>query len=202
MGNFTKGRMRWQRLRNALACGGDSKVNSHGVPWNPPAWDFGDSRRWNERNQLMQATLGELAVLVGGQVVGPEGLAIHGAVPLRDALPGQITMIDSADRARDLAGSKASAVLCPRSFLPDGTPALLVDNVHEAFSKIIVHFHPRRAAKRIGVSPLAAISPTAVLGADVDVHPFATIGDDVTIGGGSTIHAGGMSWPDRRSARM
>ena len=120
----------------------------------------------------MQATLGELALLVGGQVVGPEDLVVQGAAPLRDALPGQITMVDSADRARNLAGSQASAVVCPRSFVPEGMPAILVDDVHQAFSKIVIHFRPPRTSKRIGVSRLAAVSPTAVLGADVDVHPL------------------------------
>ncbi len=149
----------------------------------------------------MQATLGELALLVGGQVAGPEDLVVQGAAPLRDALPGQITMIDSADRARDLAGSQASAVVCPRSVVLQGTPVMLVDDVHQAFSKIVIHFRPLRVAKRIGVSRRAAVSQTAVLGADVDVHPYATIGDDVMIGAGSTIHSARTSWPDRRSAR-
>jgi len=138
----------------------------------------------------MQATLGELALLTDGQVVGPEDIVVRGAAPLQDVLPGQITMIDSADRARHLAGSAASAVLCPRSFVPEGTPAILVDDVHQAFSKIVVLFHPLRTPRRIGVSRLAAVSTTALLGANVDVHPFATIGDDVTIGDGSTIHSG------------
>ena len=138
----------------------------------------------------MQATLGELGLLVGGQVVGPADLVLQGAAPLRDALPGEITMVDSADRARSLADSRASAVVCPRSFVPNGTPALLVDNAHQAFSKIVIHFRPLRAARRIGVSRLAAVSPTAALGVNVDVHPYATIGDDVKIGDGSTIHSG------------
>ncbi|MGO9110806.1 MAG: UDP-3-O-(3-hydroxymyristoyl)glucosamine N-acyltransferase [Thermoguttaceae bacterium] len=138
----------------------------------------------------MQATLGELALLVGGQVVGPENIVVRGAAPLRDALPGHITIADSADRARSLADSKASAAVCPRSFVPEGTPAILVDDVHHAFSRIVSHFHPLRLRKRIGVSRLAAVSPTAVLGVNVDVHPYATIGDDVKIGAGSTIHSG------------
>ena len=138
----------------------------------------------------MQATLGELTLLVGGQLLGPADLVVQGVAPLRDALAGQITMVDSADRSRNLAGSTASAVVCPRTFVPEGTPAILVDDVHQAFIKIVIHFRPPRAAKRIGVSRRAAVSPTAVLGADVDVHPYATIGDDVTIGAGSTIHSG------------
>jgi len=138
----------------------------------------------------MQATLGKLALLVGGQVVGPDDLVVHGAASLRDALPGQITMLDSADRARSLAGSKASAVVCPRSFVPEHTPAIQVDDAHQAFSRIVSHFRPLRASKRIGVSRLAMVSATATLGVDVDVHPYATIGDDVKIGDGATIHSG------------
>ncbi len=138
----------------------------------------------------MFSTLGELALLVDGQAVGPVDLAIQGAAPLRDAVPGDITLADSADRGRTLAGSQAAAVVCPRSFTPEDMPAILVDDVHAAFAKIVLHFRPRRAAKRIGVSRMSAISTSAVLGANVDVHPFATIGDDVTIGAGSTIHAG------------
>ena len=136
------------------------------------------------------ATLGELALLVDGQVVGPANLVIYGAAPLGDAVPGEITLADGADRGRTLSGSQAAAVVCPRSFTPDGRPAILVDDVHAAFARIVLHFRPRRAAKRIGISRMSAISTSAVLGANVNVHPFATIGDNVTIGDGSTIHAG------------
>ena len=54
----------------------------------------------------------------------------------------------------------------------------------------MTHFCPQRQRPRIGVSPLAAVSPTATIGSNVDIHPFATIGDGVSIGDGSTIHAG------------
>lgn len=138
----------------------------------------------------MQTTLGELALLVDGQVVGPEYLVIQGAATLRDAGPGEITLADSADRGRTLADSKAAAVVCPRSFTPGEMPAVLVNDVHAAFAKIVLYFQPARAAKRIGVSRMSAVSSSAVLGADVDVHPFATIGDETTIGDGSTIHSG------------
>jgi UDP-3-O-[3-hydroxymyristoyl] glucosamine N-acyltransferase len=138
----------------------------------------------------MHATLGELALLVDGQAVGPLNLEILGAATLRDAAPGDITLVDRADRGRTLAGSQAAAVVCPRSFTPEGTPAILVDDAHAAFAKIVLHFNPRRAAKRIGISRMSAISASAVIGANVDVHPFATIGDEAAIGAGSTIHAG------------
>ncbi|MBN2580384.1 MAG: UDP-3-O-(3-hydroxymyristoyl)glucosamine N-acyltransferase [Pirellulales bacterium] len=138
----------------------------------------------------MLATLGELAALVEGQLVGDGGVAITGAASLGDAEPGQITLIDGDDKNHLLQKSRASAVLAPKGYVPDQLPAILVDDVHRAFAIIIVHFHPRRQAARIGVSPLASVSPSARIADGVDVHPFAAIGDDVVIESGVTIHSG------------
>ncbi|NQU26517.1 MAG: UDP-3-O-(3-hydroxymyristoyl)glucosamine N-acyltransferase [Candidatus Nealsonbacteria bacterium] len=138
----------------------------------------------------MQATLAELGVLVDGTVVGDDSLVIQDAAILRDAGPGHITLVDGDDTDRKLADFRATAVLVARDFVPEGVPAIQVDDVHEAFAQIVVHFHPRRQLRRIGVSPAASVSPSAQLGDDVDVHPLASVGDDVVIGSGSTIHAG------------
>jgi len=138
----------------------------------------------------MQATLAELAALVDGHLVGDGGLAIHGAAPLRDAGPGQITLIDGEEKNRDLADCDATAVVAPKGFVAEGISAIQVDDVHRAFAAIVTHFRPRRTPKRMGVSPLAVISPTAKLADDVDVYPTATIGDDVVIDAGTTIHPG------------
>jgi UDP-3-O-[3-hydroxymyristoyl] glucosamine N-acyltransferase len=138
----------------------------------------------------MQATLAELAALVDGTLVGDGDLAICGAASLHDARPGEITLVDGRAKKRELAHCRAAAVIAPRSFVPEALPAILVDDVHRAFAAVIIHFHPPRKHERIGVSPLAAVSPTARLGDDVDVHPLATVGDDAVIGRGATIHSG------------
>ena len=138
----------------------------------------------------MQATLAELGALVDGTVVGDDSLVIRDAVVLLDAGAGHITLIDKDEKNRKLADLQATAVLVGRDFLPEAIPAIQVDDVHQAFAQIVVHFHPQRQPQRIGVSPSASVSPSAELGDDVDVHAFATVGDDVVIGAGSTIHSG------------
>jgi UDP-3-O-[3-hydroxymyristoyl] glucosamine N-acyltransferase len=138
----------------------------------------------------MHATLAELAVLVDGQVVGDGRLMIVGAATVRDAEPGQITLVDQAEKAHLLEQCLAAAVVAPRDFVPKALPAIQVDDVHRAFAAIVSHFCPQRTAARSGISSLAAVSPTATIGNDVDIYPFATIGDGVTIGDGSTIHSG------------
>lgn len=54
----------------------------------------------------MQATLVELAALVGGRIIGDDRLTIVGAAVLRDAKPGQITLVDQAEKGRLLEGCR------------------------------------------------------------------------------------------------
>ena len=139
---------------------------------------------------MMQATLGELATLVGGQITGDDQLVIRGAATLRDAGPGQITLVDQSEKNHRLQNCRAAAIVAPRSFTPRDIPAIQVDDVHRAFAIIMGRFSPPQSTPRIGISPLAVVSPTAEIGPDADIHPFATIGDRVIIGAGSTIHSG------------
>ena len=54
----------------------------------------------------MAHTLRELASLVGGRACGDEELTIHGAAILRDARPGDITLVDRPQLAPALSASQ------------------------------------------------------------------------------------------------
>jgi len=138
----------------------------------------------------MQATVAELAAMVDGQVAGDGNVVIHGAAPLQEAGPGDITLVDGAEKHATLKRSRASAVVAPRLFPPIELPAIRVDDVHRAFSTIVAYFRPPRAKVRVGVSPLAVVHPTARLGCNVDIYPFATVGEGVVIGDNTTVHSG------------
>ena len=137
----------------------------------------------------MPARLAEIHQLVGGRLIGSGDVEITGAAPLRGVQSGQITFIDQADKARLLAKCSAAAAIVPAGAVVE-MPCIEVDQVDTAFAAIVTYFRPRRAVTRRGISPQAIVSPSAVIGSDVDIHAGATVGDDVTIGGGSTIHCG------------
>jgi len=138
----------------------------------------------------MATRLAEIASLVGGNLLGDGQLPISGAAALADAGSGDITLVDRRERAGKLTSTSAAAAIVPRDLAPEGIAVIQVDDVHAAFAKIVAHFRALRQRPRIGASGKATISLSARLGADVDVHPGATIGDDCEIGDGSTIHAG------------
>ncbi|HTU24108.1 MAG TPA: UDP-3-O-(3-hydroxymyristoyl)glucosamine N-acyltransferase [Pirellulales bacterium] len=140
----------------------------------------------------MSATLGELATLVDGRVVGSPSIEVLGAATLLDAGPGDITFVDRDEKAEKLAATHARAAIIPAGFPTDRLtmPAIAVADVHQAFTRIVQHFRPVRNSRRIGISPGAIVSPTAQIGQDVDIYPGATIGDDVVLASGATIHCG------------
>ena len=129
----------------------------------------------------MTTTLATLAELVSGQLTRPELARRSSSEPRRSPMP--VRRISRCSiilkKPIDLARSQAGAVVVPTGFVPDHPPAIQAADVHQAFAKIVAHFRPARTAARIGVSPQAVVSSTAQLDAGVDVHPGATIGDDV-----------------------
>lgn len=137
----------------------------------------------------MARTLAELARLVGGTIVGDANVAINGAAPLATASKGEITLIDAPERVKKLSASAAAAAVAPPQAVCS-IPTIVVADVHAAFATIVRLFRPPRSTTRSGISPRAVVSPSARLGANVDVQPGAVIGDDVTIGTGCTIHSG------------
>lgn len=138
----------------------------------------------------MTTSLAELAQIVGGKVHGDGNVAIRGAGILRDATAEEITLADNANLVKKIAASPAAAVVVPRDLLPEGKPLLIVDNVAEAFARIVMHFHPPRGRSYVGVSRAAQVSPSAVIGEGVNIHAGASIGDDVRIGCHTTIYSG------------
>ena len=138
----------------------------------------------------MSTTLSQVAGLVDGELFGDGNIRISGAAIIRDAQPGQITLVDGATLLDRIGDCPASAVIVPRGMQQNRIPQVAVDDVHVAFARVVTHFQPQQHPRRAGVSPAAWVSPSAGIGADVSIHPGATIEDDVEIGDRSEIHSG------------
>jgi len=139
----------------------------------------------------MPITLGDVAAAIAGTLVGGSATTpLAGAATLETAGPDEIALVDAADKLHLLAKSRCAAAVVPQGTGPLDRPTIEVADVHAAFAATILRFRPPRPRSRTGVSPQAAVDPSARLAADVDIHPFATVGPDVEIGPGTTIHSG------------
>jgi len=149
-------------------------------------------------------TLGQLAELVGGRVLGDPNLTIHGAAILADVVAGEITLVDHADRLKKLSATLATAVVLAEKIenefisASDATSrkaAIVVTDVHAAFGTIVCQYRPQRIREKIGVSQQAIISASARCGKNVNIHPGVTVGDDCVIGDNTTVLPGAQILP-------
>lgn len=138
----------------------------------------------------MKYALRELAELVGGQLQGHGELEITGAATLRNATPGDISLVEGAGYLASWRECRATAVVAPPGTLPLDAPAILAGDPKVAFERIVQHLRPLPQDHTQGVSPAAAVHPTVQLGRNVTIHPLAVLGEHVTVGDNTTIHSG------------
>lgn len=157
-------------------------------------------------------TAGELARLVGGEVLGNPDHVVAGIAGLDEAGPADVTFADPS-RTDEALSSPAGALVLARAAREraagcDRRPpaVILVDNPRLAFATLLAEFAPDyRPAP--GVHPLAVVHPSAAVGRDVSVgahavveagarlgdrvvlYPGVYVGPDAVIGEDSVLHA-------------
>ena len=131
----------------------------------------------------MVATVEQLAALVRGRLVGDGTLAIRSARTVAEAGPGDITFIESERFVKLLKGSPASAAIVGPHFnlgRQEAGPSLTVIEVDDpmaAFLAVRTHLNGEVAPRWTGVHPQAWVAPTAQIGQNVAIYPFAYVGD-------------------------
>lgn len=130
----------------------------------------------------MAITLGELAVRYGLELSGDPGLTVQAVASLTSATPGTLTFCSNARYRRQLASTRATAVVLARDMLPDCPVAALIGpHPYAAYARIAAGMHPQPAVIA-GVAPGASIAASATVAASAWVGPNAVIGAGAVIG--------------------
>jgi UDP-3-O-[3-hydroxymyristoyl] glucosamine N-acyltransferase len=133
-------------------------------------------------------TLGELAEYIGGRVRGDANVKIKSAATLGRASEGDISFLTNEKYERQLATTKASAVIVGKDTVTTSVPLLIAEDPYYAFMQIMVLLHGHRKHKKVGISSRAMISDSAKIGADCHIHDFVTISDGAKVGDGCIIY--------------
>lgn len=129
----------------------------------------------------MEITLRELAERLGAEYAGDGDLLIRGVAALEDAGPDRLTFAASERYIRKLAESRAGAAIVGSDPGIEGLNLILCDQPQLAFIQVVRLFHPDDTVFQ-GISPLAAVSDTAVVKEPTDIGPFVTVGPDAVVG--------------------
>lgn len=136
--------------------------------------------------------LQEIAELIGGEIKGPPqagAIEITGAAGISDARQGDITFLSGAKFVRELAESRAAAVLV-KEFIPGlEKPQVKTGNPLYAFAKLLSHFYVKPIQHK-GISRNAFVSGEAEIARDVTIYDFAYISSKTKIASGTVIFPG------------
>jgi UDP-3-O-[3-hydroxymyristoyl] glucosamine N-acyltransferase len=123
---------------------------------------------------------------------GDGDLEIRRVAGIEHAEPGDLTFLANPKYIAQLATTRASAVIVGTTLpeyvrLPDTCGLLRVADPYTAFARALELFVQNTAPAK-GIDRLSAVSPDAVIGADVSIGPFVVIESGASIGPRSVIY--------------
>jgi UDP-3-O-[3-hydroxymyristoyl] glucosamine N-acyltransferase len=130
--------------------------------------------------------LREIAAALGRSVVGDGEIEITGVAGMEHAGPGQLTFLANPKYAPKVKQTRASAILVAQAA---GLPiaCIVSDNPYLDFARALALFYqPPRPAH--GVHRLAYVAPSAEIGENCSIGPYAVVGERVRIGSNAVLH--------------
>lgn len=116
-------------------------------------------------------------------VIGDASVVCLDALPLCDATPGCVTLIDDSARCEELSRSGAVAVVTSRKQPNLTCTQIVCANVHKAFTAIVKRYrHTSQSVIHSSIDATAQIDPTASIGIGTRIEAGVVIGADVRIG--------------------
>lgn len=134
----------------------------------------------------MKKTVQELAMILGGTVIGDGSRIIEDVKGLAEAGTTDITFAVHP-YTEYLPKVHAGAVIVSEEVPAGDNTLIVVENPRLAFSQLLVLFHPRQSIAP-GVHPTAIIDDSAVIGKHEAIMAYAVIGKNVTLGDNCTIY--------------
>jgi UDP-3-O-[3-hydroxymyristoyl] glucosamine N-acyltransferase len=127
--------------------------------------------------------LSEIARLIGAEFSN-EDIEITSMHTLKDASKSELSFVANAKYVKDIASSKAAAIICDektKEYIPEGCVALVVDAPYWEMAVVSAEFAP--ALEDLD-------SPKATVGEGTTIAPTATLANGAVVGKNSTIMAG------------
>lgn len=143
----------------------------------------------------MKTTPAEIAALVGGELQGPAGTVITGAMPLAAAGENDLAYLEKAANAAWTANRPAGCLIAPpeaRTALAGRAGAVIyAASPKQAFASALLKFETElNPLPGPGIHPTAVVDKSAKIGAGVHIGPHSVVGADAELGDNVVISAG------------
>jgi UDP-3-O-[3-hydroxymyristoyl] glucosamine N-acyltransferase len=135
----------------------------------------------------MAFTAAEIALAVGGQVIGDPAISLNRFAPADRAEPGDLTFAENETYFVRAEQSAAAAIIIDGPFTSAKKVLIRVPNARVAFAKVLPLFFPEPSYPP-GIHPTAIVPPGARVDATAHIGPYCVLSDNARIGARSVLH--------------
>ena len=131
-----------------------------------------------------------IAGLIGGTIVGDPEAKVNNFAKIEEGRPGCISFLYDDKYEQYLYQTESSIVLISESIVPKQEVKATLIKVADARGAVakLLQVYESMKPKRVGISELAYIHPSAKIGMDCYIGPFVAIAEGVEIGEGCVLH--------------
>lgn len=132
----------------------------------------------------------QIAELIQGRVEGDPNATINTFAKIEEGKPGAISFLSNTKYTNYIYDTESSVVLVDEALeleRPVKATLIRVKSAYEAVAKLLQMYDSMKP-KKVGISSLAFIDPSAKVGENCYIGPFVAIGPNVTIGDGCVLH--------------
>ncbi len=138
----------------------------------------------------MEFSAKQIAEFIQGEIIGDENASVHTFAKIEEGVPGAISFLSNPKYTHYIYNTQSSIVLVNKDFTAEHeikTTLIKVENAYESLAKLL-NLYEMSKPKKVGIDPLAFISPTAKIGKDVYIAPFACVEDNAEVGDNTILH--------------
>jgi UDP-3-O-[3-hydroxymyristoyl] glucosamine N-acyltransferase len=138
----------------------------------------------------MEFTAATIAGFLKGEVEGNPDTVVNTVAKIEEGHKGALSFLANPKYEHYIYTTESSVVLVNRSFAPSSkinATLIRVDNAYEAFASLLKLVDQARPRKK-GIHRTAIIEPSAKVGSDLYIGPYAYIGENCVIGDNSAVY--------------
>lgn len=139
--------------------------------------------------ELSAQTAADISDKVEGTLIGNPSLEILGLSSIESDQANTLTFFGNPRYEKHIYGKQERVVLIPRTYIPmdvEHITFIKVNNVYQALSRLS-KFFDAQSEEAPYISDHAVISDTAIIGKNVSIGHFTTVGESASISDGAMI---------------
>ncbi len=139
----------------------------------------------------MEFTARQIADFLKGEIQGNPEVKVHDFSKIEEGKPGTLSFLSNPKYNHYIYDSNASIILVNEDFQPEKKVKATLIRVQNAYQSLaqLLSLIEQSTPKKTGISSLAVIADSAVIGENSYVGPYVYIGDNVIIGKNARIYS-------------